>query len=78
MSTRAIPATDRVYTDRRPLPQNTDYLGKGRVAACVAKRRYNLVTHDNETRPAPRRFRPRTRAAEKRQEPYPAAACKTE
>jgi len=48
MFTQTIPATGRVHTDQRPLPQDTDYLGKGRVAACVAKRRYNLVTHDDE------------------------------
>jgi len=42
MSMQTIPATDRSPQHQRPLPEVTDYVGKGRVAACCAKRRYNL------------------------------------
>jgi len=42
MSMQTIPATDRSPKHKRPLPEVTDYVGKGRVAACCAKRRYNL------------------------------------
>jgi hypothetical protein len=39
-------ATDRASRgsrrNGRPLPEVTDYVGKGRIAACCAKRRYNL------------------------------------
>jgi len=42
MSTQMIPATGRIQKNRRPLPEETDYLGKGRVAACCARRRYHL------------------------------------
>jgi len=38
MSMSTIPATKR----RRPFPEDTDYIGKGRVAACCARRRYHL------------------------------------
>ena len=33
---------------RRPFPEDTDYLGKGRVAACCARRRYHLRLDDDE------------------------------
>ena len=42
MSTQTIPVTGRIQKNRRPLPEETDYLGKGRVAACCARRRYHL------------------------------------
>jgi DNA-binding CsgD family transcriptional regulator len=42
MSSQTIPATNRTPKGQRPLPETTDYLGKGRVAACCARRRYNL------------------------------------
>jgi DNA-binding CsgD family transcriptional regulator len=42
MSSQEVPATNRTPKGQRPLPETTDYLGKGRVAAYCARRRYNL------------------------------------
>jgi DNA-binding CsgD family transcriptional regulator len=42
MSTQASHSINRAPGRRRPLPDTTDYVGKGRVAACCARRRYNL------------------------------------
>jgi len=42
MSTQTIHAINRAPGRQRPLPEATDYVGKGRVAACCARRRYNL------------------------------------
>jgi hypothetical protein len=41
MSTQAVQPTNGSGR-KRPLPETTDYVGKGRVAACCARRRYNL------------------------------------
>jgi hypothetical protein len=48
MSIPTIPATGRTQKSRRPLPEDTDYLGKGRVAACCARRRYHLQPDADE------------------------------
>ena len=48
MSTQTIPATNRTSNGRRALPADTDYLGKGRVAACCARRRYHLDPDPDE------------------------------
>ena len=48
MSTQTIPVTGRIQKNRRPLPEETDYLGKGRVAACCARRRYHLDPDQDE------------------------------
>ena len=48
MSTQMIPANGQTRGDRRPLPEDTDYLGKGRVAACCARRRYHLQPDADE------------------------------
>jgi len=48
MSTQTIPATGRTQKGRRPLPEDTDYLGKGRVAACCARRRSHLQPDADE------------------------------
>jgi DNA-binding CsgD family transcriptional regulator len=42
MSTQTMQAADPAPSYQRPLPEDTDYLGKGRVAACCARRRYHL------------------------------------
>ena len=42
MSVPTMSATRTSPRSQRPLPEETDYLGKGRVAACCARRRYNL------------------------------------
>jgi len=42
MSTQMIPAHGQTRGDPRPPPADTDYLGKGHVAACCARRRYHL------------------------------------
>jgi DNA-binding CsgD family transcriptional regulator len=42
MSTQTMQAPDPALQRQRPLPEVTDYIGKGRVAACCARRRYNL------------------------------------
>jgi len=36
------PCPEQSRRNGRPLPEVTDYVGKGRVAACCARRRYNL------------------------------------
>jgi DNA-binding CsgD family transcriptional regulator len=48
MSTRASHSINRAPGRQRPLPQTTDYVGKGRVAACCARRRYNLQPDADE------------------------------
>jgi DNA-binding CsgD family transcriptional regulator len=48
MSTQTMQAADPAPKHRRPLPDDTDYLGKGRVAACCARRRYHLRPDDDE------------------------------
>jgi len=48
MFTQTTLATGQAHKERRPLPQDTDYLGKGRVAACCARRRYNLQPDADE------------------------------
>jgi DNA-directed RNA polymerase specialized sigma24 family protein len=48
MSTQTIHSINRAPGRRRPLPEDTDYVGKGRVAACCARRRYNLQPDDDE------------------------------
>jgi len=48
MSTETIPAGSRTSNGRRSLPATTDYLAKGRIAACCARRRYNLRPDDDE------------------------------
>lgn len=48
MSTQMIPAASQMRGDRRPLPADTDYLGKGRIAACCARRRYHLQPDQDE------------------------------
>jgi DNA-binding CsgD family transcriptional regulator len=42
MSTQTTLATGQAHKERRPLPEDTDYIGKGRIAACCARRRYHL------------------------------------
>jgi DNA-binding CsgD family transcriptional regulator len=42
MSTQTSHSINRVPGHQRPLPDVTDYVSKGRVAACCARRRYNL------------------------------------
>ena len=42
MSTQTMHAPDQAPRYQRPLPEDSDYIGKGRVAACCARRRYNL------------------------------------
>ncbi len=42
MSIQAVQPSNGSPTRRRPFPEATDYTGKGRVAACCARRRYNL------------------------------------
>lgn len=48
MSTQTIHSINRAPGRQRPLPEVTDYVGKGRVAAYCAKRRYNLQPDDDE------------------------------
>lgn len=48
MSTQTTLATDQAHKERRPLPEDTDYLGKGRIAACCARRRYHLEPDADE------------------------------
>ena len=48
MSTQTIPEDSRTPIGRRPLPEATDYLGKGRVAAYCARRRYHLQPDADE------------------------------
>jgi len=48
MSTQTIPTDSRTSNCRRALPADTDYLGKGRVAACCARRRYHLQPDPDE------------------------------
>jgi DNA-binding CsgD family transcriptional regulator len=48
MSTQASHSINRAPSRQRPLPETTDYVGKGRVAACCARRRYNLQLDDDE------------------------------
>jgi hypothetical protein len=48
MSIQTSPLTNRTQKGRRPLPEDTDYLGKGRVAACCARRRYHLQPDADE------------------------------
>lgn len=48
MSTQTIHSINRAPRRQRPLPEVTDYVGKGRVAAYCAKRRYNLQPDDDE------------------------------
>jgi DNA-directed RNA polymerase specialized sigma24 family protein len=48
MSTQTIHSINRAPGRQRPLPEFTDYVGKGRVAAYCAKRRYNLQPDDDE------------------------------
>ena len=48
MSAQTIRATSAAVHRRRPLPEDTDYLGKGRVAACCARRRYHLQPDPDE------------------------------
>lgn len=48
MSTQPMLAADYAQQARRPLPEDTDYLGKGRVAACCARRRYHLCPDADE------------------------------
>lgn len=48
MSTQMIPATSQMRGNQRPLPADTDYLGKGRIAACCARRRYHLDPDQDE------------------------------
>lgn len=42
MSMQTISATGQSPRHRRRFPEATDYLGKGRVAACCARLRYNI------------------------------------
>lgn len=42
MSIPMIPITNQTQKSRRPLIENTGYLGKRRVATCCAQRRYHL------------------------------------
>jgi len=39
MSTPTMQATERAFKRGRPLPEVTDLVGKGRTAACCARRR---------------------------------------
>jgi DNA-binding CsgD family transcriptional regulator len=48
MSTETTLATGQAHKERRPLPEDTDYLGKGRIAACCARRRYHLQPDADE------------------------------
>jgi DNA-binding CsgD family transcriptional regulator len=48
MSTQTIHSINRAPGRQRPLPEAADYVGKGRVAACCARRRYNLRLDDDE------------------------------
>jgi DNA-binding CsgD family transcriptional regulator len=48
MSTQTMQAADPAPRYQRPLPEDTDYLGKGRVAACCARRRYHLRPDPDE------------------------------
>ncbi len=48
MSTQTIHAINRAPRRQRPLPETTDYVAKGRIAACCARRRYHLDPDPDE------------------------------
>jgi DNA-binding CsgD family transcriptional regulator len=48
MSTPTMQAADAAARRGRPLPEDNDYIGKGRIAACCARRRYHLQPDADE------------------------------
>jgi hypothetical protein len=48
MFTQTKPTLDPAATAKRLLPEDTDYLGKGRVGACCARHRYHLRPNADE------------------------------